>query len=147
LTCDRTALDNKLEQEVVKSRGLERDLGEARVSLLKESDKHDALWVAIGIVFDELGMASEQGTSSLMSWLLNIMDRTCGMARQALHLGVQRSIAIACSHYENIDLLMMIQGFAPGYNDAELDRIKEEVAPLRRNLSTSMEDEILPKIS
>jgi hypothetical protein len=42
---------------------------------------------------------------------------------------------------------MMIQGFAPGYNDAELDRIKEEVAPLRRNLSTSMEDEILPKIS
>jgi hypothetical protein len=26
------------------------------------------------------------------------------MARRALHLGVQRSFAIACSHYENINL-------------------------------------------
>jgi hypothetical protein len=40
-------LDDRLGAEVVKSRGLERELGEVKVSLLKESDEHDALRVAI----------------------------------------------------------------------------------------------------
>ena len=62
--CDRTALNDKLRQEVVKSRGLERELSEARDSLLRESDKHDALRADVGLVFSELGMTSEQGTSS-----------------------------------------------------------------------------------
>ena len=62
--CDRTALNDKLRQEVVKSRGLERELSEAMDSLLRESDKHDALRVDVGLVFSELGMTSEQGTSS-----------------------------------------------------------------------------------
>ena len=38
---------------------------------------------------------------------------------------------IARSHYENIDLATMSQGFAPIYIDAELDVIEEEVAPWR----------------
>ena len=36
---------------------------------------------------------------------------------------------IAYSHYENIDLAMMSQGFALVYTDAELDDIEKEVAP------------------
>jgi hypothetical protein len=32
---------------------------------------------------------------------------------------------IACSHYKNIDLAAMSQGFAPGYNDDEMEQIKE----------------------
>jgi hypothetical protein len=32
---------------------------------------------------------------------------------------------IVRSHYKNIDLAAMSQGFAPGYNDNELERIKE----------------------
>jgi hypothetical protein len=55
------------------------------------------------------------------------------MARWALHLGVQRRFAIAHSRYENIDLQAMSQGFTPGYDDAEMDQIEEEVAPLRRS--------------
>jgi hypothetical protein len=38
--------------------------------------------------------------------------------------------AITHSHYENIDLQAMSQGFALGYDDAELDQIEEEVATL-----------------
>jgi len=68
-----------------------------------ESDKHDAVRVAVGMVFGELRMTSEPGTSSLTTRVLNIMDRARGMARQALHLGVQRSFALARSHYENVD--------------------------------------------
>ena len=51
------------------------------------------------------------------------------MARGVLRFGIHRSFVIARSHYENIDLATMSQGFAPVYTDAELDIIKEEVAP------------------
>ena len=51
------------------------------------------------------------------------------MARSALRFGVHRSFTIAHSHYENIDLATMSQGFAPIYTNIELDVIEEEVAP------------------
>jgi hypothetical protein len=74
-------------------------------------------------------MTSEAGTSSLAVQVINVADWVREMAKRALHLGVQRSFVIACSHYENIDRQTMSQGFAPGYDDAELDQIEEEVAP------------------
>ena len=58
------------------------------------------------------------------------MDRTCEIVRDTLCFSVHRLFAIARSHYENIDLAMMSQGFAPGYSDAELEDIEKEVAPL-----------------
>ena len=66
------------------------------------------------------------------------------MARSVLCFGIHRSFTIAHSHYENIDLATMSQGFAPIYTDAELDIIEEEVAPLACDLSTKIEDEITP---
>ena len=59
-----------------------------------------------------------------------IMDRACEIARDALCFGIHRSFAIARSHYENIDLATMSQGFTPVYSDAELEDIEKEVAPL-----------------
>jgi hypothetical protein len=35
------------------------------------------------------------------------------------------SFAIACSHYANIDLAAMSQGYASGYTDTQLDKIKK----------------------
>ena len=52
--------------------------------------------------------------------------------------------AIARSHYGNIDLATMSLGFAPGYSKAQLEDIKKEVAPLAQDLSTKIEDEIIP---
>ena len=40
-------LDDKLGAEVMKSRGLEKELSEVKASLLKESDEHDTLRVAV----------------------------------------------------------------------------------------------------
>jgi hypothetical protein len=54
------------------------------------------------------------------------------MVRHALHFGVQRSFAIVRSHYENINLPTMSQGFTPSYTQDELEEIEEMVAPLRR---------------
>ena len=71
------------------------------------------------------------------------MDQACDMARGVLHFGIHRSFTIAHSHYENIDLATMSQGFVPVYIDAELDDIEKEVA-LAHELSTKIEDEIIP---
>jgi hypothetical protein len=54
--------------------GLEKGLNEVKASLLKESDEHDTLRTAVGLVHGELRMTSEQGTSSLVIRVLNIMD-------------------------------------------------------------------------
>ena len=74
--------------------------------------------------------------------VVRIIDRVCEMVRDALCFGVHHSFAITRSHYENIDLATMSQGFAPIYIDAELDVI-EEVAHLAHDLSTKVEDEII----
>jgi hypothetical protein len=85
----------------VAHRRLERELGEAKRTLLKESNDHDTLRLAVGLVLDDLGMMLEPGTSSITIQVVSAMDRACRMAMQALHLGMQRSFAIARSHYEN----------------------------------------------
>ena len=54
-----TVLDNKLGVEVMKRHGLEKELGEVKASLLKESDEHDALRVTIQLVCDDLKLAPE----------------------------------------------------------------------------------------
>ena len=58
-------LDEKLGAEVVKRRGLEKELSKVKDTLLKESNEHDNLRVAIQLVYDNLELALEQETSSL----------------------------------------------------------------------------------
>ena len=72
------------------------------------------------------------------------MDQAHDIARGALRFGVNRSFAIVRSHYKNIDVATMSQGFTPGYSDVELEGIKKEVAPLAHDLSTKIEDKIIP---
>ena len=71
------------------------------------------------------------------------MDQSCEITRDALRFGVHRSFVIARSHYENIDLETMSQGFTPGCSDTELEDMEKEVAPLAQDLSTKIEDEII----
>ena len=66
------------------------------------------------------------------------------MARDALRFGVHQLFTIARSHYENIDLATMSQGFALVYTDTKLDNIEKEVAPLAHDLSAKIEDAIIP---
>jgi hypothetical protein len=58
-------LDEKLGEEVVVCRHLEKE-GETKATLLKESDEHDTLQIAIGLVLNDFEMISEAGTSSLV---------------------------------------------------------------------------------
>ena len=101
-------------------------------TLQKESDEHDNMRVAVQLVCDELELAPEQETSSLVVRTTRITDQACDMVSGALCFGIHRSFAIARSHYENIDLATMSQGFTPVYIDVELDNIE-------------IEDEIIPR--
>jgi hypothetical protein len=89
---------------VVKSRGLEKELSEVKGSLQKESDEHDDLRVAVGLVCDDLEVIPLEETSSLAVHSLRIMDRAQEIARRAVRFGVQHAFTITHSHYENINL-------------------------------------------
>ena len=52
-------LNDKLGVEVVKSRGLEKELSEVKDTLQKESDEHDNLRVTVQLVCYELKLALE----------------------------------------------------------------------------------------
>ena len=73
-----------------------------------------------------------QETSAVTVYAIQIMNRVHDIARGTLRFGINRLFMIARSHYENIDLAMMSQGFAPGNSEAELEDIKESVAPWHR---------------
>ena len=47
-------LNGKLGVEVMKNCSLEKELGEVKASLLKESDEHDTMHVAVQLVYDDL---------------------------------------------------------------------------------------------
>jgi hypothetical protein len=105
----------------VKSHDLEKELAEVKDSLQKESDEHDTLRIAVEVVYDDLELAPMQVMSSLTVRATRITDRACEIAMDLLCLSVRQLFMIARSHYENIDLAMMSQGFAPSYFDAELE--------------------------
>ena len=96
--------------------------------LQSESDDHDTLRAAVGLVFNNLGVALAVEMSSLVVWVTQILDRVRALTREALYTGVHRMFAIARSHYINIDLSVISEGFVPGYTNTELDKIEKEAA-------------------
>jgi hypothetical protein len=97
------------------------------------------------VVCDDLELAPAQETSSLAVRVTQITDRAREMTWNMLLFGVRQSFAVARSHYENINLEAMGQGFAPGYEDTELDEIEKTAAAPTRNLSDKIEDEVVPR--
>jgi hypothetical protein len=97
------------------------------------------------VVCDDLELAPMQVMSSLTVRATRITDRACEIAMDVLCLSVRQLFTIARSHYENIDLATMSQGFAPSYFDAELEQIKHEVVPLAQDLAADIKDEVIPQ--
>ena len=62
---------------------------------------------------------------------LKITARVRQLERNALRVGVNRSFAIAHSHYgDSIDLEAMSHGYVPGYKVHELEEMETAMAPL-----------------
>ena len=116
-----------------------------RGQLQSESDDHDALHATVRLVFDDLGVTSAMETSSLVVRVTQIPDWALAVVREALHTGVHRAFAIARSHYINIDLPVISEGFTPSYTDAELDEIEVEAELPMQGLVRKFKEDILPK--
>ena len=133
-----------METEDVSAR-LGKELAEVRGILQVESDEHDLLCTAVGVVLDDLRVAQPEETSSLVAHATGIMARVSQLEEDAFHARITKAFTVARSHYDwEINLEVMSQGFAPVYEDAELDEMEKAVAPLARNLANMLKEEVLP---
>ena len=74
-----------------------------------------------------------------------ITARVGQLEEDAFHVGITQAFTVARSHYDReINLEVMSQGFAPVYEDAELDEMENAAAPLARNLANRLKEEVLP---
>ena len=90
-------------------------------------------------------MAQEEGTSSLITRAASITTWVGQLEEDAFHAGITQAFTVAHSHYDwEINLEVMSQGFAPGYEDPELDEIEKAVTPLARNLVNRLKETVLP---
>jgi len=125
--------------------GLRADLVDARGLLQVESDEYDRLSSAVLAVCDGLQGAQEEGAGSLTTRAAGIMAWVGQLEESPFRVEITQAFAVACSHYDQeINLKVMSQGFAPVYEDPELDEIERAVTPLARNLANRLKEEVLP---
>ena len=76
---------------------------------------------------------------------MGITARVGQLEEDAFHARITQAFAIAHSHYDwEINLEVMSQGFAPVYEDAELDEMEKVVTPLARDLANRLKESVLP---
>jgi hypothetical protein len=63
----------------------------------------------------------------------------------ALRGRVNQTFTIARSHYANINLEALSEGYPDGYEDEELEKLESDVAPLSQALANRIEDVVLPQ--
>ena len=124
---------------------LEKELTEVQGILQTESDKHDLLQATVGVVIDALRVAQPVETSSLVARAAGITARVGQLEEDAFHARITQAFAVARSHYDReINLEVMSQGFAPIYEDAELDEMEKAVTPLAWDLANRLKELVLP---
>ena len=97
------------------------------------------------MVFDDLGVARPEETGSLAAHAVDIMARVRQLEENTFHAGITQAFAIARSHYDQeVNLEAMSLGFAPGYENSELDEIEKAVTPIVQNLANMLKDIVLP---
>ena len=80
-----------------------------------------------------------------MTRAAGITARVGQLEESAFCLGINQAFTVAHSHYaQEINLGVMSQGFAPVYEDAELDEMEKAVAPLAWDLADKLKEEVLP---
>ena len=125
--------------------GLGTEVAEVRGILQSKSDEHVLLRAAVGVVFDDLGVARPEETGSPAARAVDIMARVRQLEENTFHTGNTQAFAVARSHYDQeINLEAMSLNFTPGYENSELDKIEKAVTPITRNLADMMKDIVVP---
>jgi len=107
------------------STGLGTELADVWGILQAEGDEHDLLRAAVGVVFDDLGVARPEETGSLTAHAVDITAWVHQLEENAFHVGITQAFVVAHSHYDwEIDLEIMSLGFAPGYEPPSWLRLR-----------------------
>ena len=88
-----------------------------------------------------LGVPAPTSAVELVQGVEGMPQRVHAMGVASLRYGVLQTLAIARSHYENINLDALSQGFPAEYTDEELDGLEREAAPFATALSDGMKDD------
>jgi hypothetical protein len=98
--CVWTVLNEKLGEEVVAHRRIEKELGETKATLLKESDEHDTLRITVGSVSNNfIGGDKVARGPSCQCHRPSMWDSKAGAAPQ--HVAVVRDIAFPLRERRN----------------------------------------------
>lgn len=130
--------------EGVKNKDLVKELAKVKENLQKESDEHGILHATVRVVCDELEVVQAQESSSFTIHVTRITDQVGALVREAVLFGVHQAFAVTRSHYENINLEAMGEGFAAGYTDPQFDAIEKTAKSPARSLADKMEGEAIP---
>ena len=76
------------------STGLGKELAEVRGILQTESDKHDLLQAAVGVVIDALRVVQPVETSSLAARAAGIMARVGQLEEDTFHAGISQAFTL-----------------------------------------------------
>ena len=83
-------------------------------------------------------MARPEETGSVAGHAIDIMALVRQLEENAFHAGITQAFVVARFHYDQeVNLEVMSLGFAPGYENSELDEIEKAVTPIARNLANS----------
>ena len=124
---------------------LEKEATHARKALQVESDEHDLLQAAVGVVLNALNVTEPVETSPLAARVAGIMARVGQLEESAFHAGITQAFTVAHAHYgKEINLKVMSEGFPSTYEDEELEEMEEMVAPLAKNLADNLKEMVLP---
>ncbi|RLN35456.1 uncharacterized protein C2845_PM03G33080 [Panicum miliaceum] len=134
-----------LKDEETKSQQLSTELDLVKELLELKEIEVTNLQIAARMALEDLGGPATTEDDKLISQLNHSAKGAQNTVNQALHLGVRRAFAVAYSHYVDIDLPELSQGFASGYEEEDLEQIENDIAPLTRALAEKMEDEVVLK--
>ena len=105
-----------------------KELEEEKARFTQEAEEHDRLRIAVDTLREHLDVPLPTSTAELVQGVENMPQRVHAMGVASLHYGVRQTLAIARSHYENINLDALSQGFPADYTDEELDGFEREAA-------------------
>ena len=92
-------MTRRLEAESIFT-GLNTELAEVWGFLQDESDEHDLLRTAVGVVFNDLGVAWPEETSSLVARAMDITARVRQLEENAFHARITQAFIVSHSHYD-----------------------------------------------
>ena len=113
-----------------------------------EIGEHDALQSAARTIYEALEVEGVEPGSSLKSRLTALSGQVCERLWGALHTGVKRALAVISSHYADVDLDAVSDGYVLAEDDEEADeevtKLMEAAKALTTVLASLFEEEVVP---